>query len=1096
MRFLKRKSEESGLNALVFSHNFSEKMRISLSSILVLLFLLFGGSAFAQEIEVTGTLTDPKGMPLLGANVVIKNTKIGVLTDFNGKYSIDAELGDVLVFSYLGFKTQEIEVQDAVINVALEKNVSMLSEVVVTGYTTQLRSEMATSVSKLDTKVLQSAPRSNPATALAGTIAGLRVTQTSGQPGSTPSITLRGGTTFGGGGSPLVLINGVPGSFYALNSADIASIEVLKDAASTAIYGARAANGVILITTKSGKAGSSKITYRHSYTINRKPDTPDYLGAENYIRYNRKAVINAQRVLGDNAFQNFLVGPQAMGTGNNTTNSPFTTMFLTDANRYLLDQPGWLSMVDPVTGEQLIFRNNDMSELFFQDSYASRHDLSFSGGNEKGTYYLGLGYLDNKGLVFGSGFKRISGNLNASYKITDDFKISSNIIYAHSSISGSYLGSNYNVFQRAAGQPPTSRIFNTNPDGTLSDIPNPGTNSGFGNPLYYKDKFLNDNLEQRLTASVQMDWEFADNFNLMVRGSHFTINNSNESFNKAYLNAGSLIVSREASVSHARTVRNQATAIVSYNNTFNEKHNVDVLVGGEYFRDNDFGLSASTRLSPTDLIPTLNAGAEANGVPSSSRTSYSIISQFAQLNYVYDDKYLVGLTVRRDGTSRLATQKYDVFPGVSVGWNMHNEAFFEESAVNSVISRLKPRVSYGVNGNIDVLSNFGVFGLYSETGVYDTQTGYGNSNLPVLGLTWERSTTLNFGLDVGLFDNRVSILADYFIRDVEDKLADLPLPLWTGFSSILTNNGILRNKGLELELNAIVVDTEDWNWTLGATYFTQKRFVHKLPENGLENNRQGGVEVYDPATGGTKYIGGLQEGKRVGLDVVAAYIPMGVYNTDAELQKDAGRVVAFASDPEFQQLGDTRWKDLNGDNIIDFKDRVKIGRTTPDLFGGFTSDLTYKNFNLFIKTDFAMGHLILNATRLRGMSQVQGNQNWTSEILNTWTPENANSNVPRFDFTDPQNNHQAAGGSSGSQFSDSARYWEKGDYFAIREVTLSYTFDEEPIKNLVQKLRLYVSGGNLTYFSDYTGYSPEKGGVDSGRFPLPITFTVGLSATF
>ncbi|HET7360465.1 MAG TPA: SusC/RagA family TonB-linked outer membrane protein [Salinimicrobium sp.] len=1071
-------------------------MKVRPSAHLWLAFLFFGLAASAQEIEVTGTVTDPDGMPLPGVNVIVKNTNNGVLTNFDGEYSITTDVGDVLVFSYLGFETQEIEVQDPVINVSMKEDVSMLSEVVVTGYTTQLRSEMATSVSKLDTKVLKSAPRTNPATALQGTIAGLKVTQTTGQPGSTPSITLRGGTTFGGGGSPLVLINGVPGSFYALNSADIASIEVLKDAASTAIYGARAANGVILITTKSGTPGQSQITYRHSYTINRLPDTPNYLEAKNFILYNRRSIINTQRVLGETAFQSFLTGPQSMGTGNNTTNSPFTTMFLSDENRYLLDHPGWLTMEDPVTGETLIFRNNDMSELFFQNSYASRHDLSFSGGNEKGTYYLGLGYLDNKGLVIGSGFERFSGNLNASYNITDKFKVTSNIIYAHSSISGTYLGNDRFVFQRAAGQPPTSRIFNTNPDGTLSDIPNPGTNFGFGNPLYYGDKFLDDNLEQRLTAAVQFDWEFAKNFNLMVQGSHFTINNSNESFNKAYLNAGALITTRTAGVSHDRTVRNQATAIVSYNNTFNEKHDVDILVGGEYFRDNDFGLSAGTRLSPTDLIHTLNAGAEANGVPSSFHTSYSIISQFAQLNYVYDDRYLVGLTVRRDGTSRLANRKYDVFPGVSVGWNIHNENFFQDFGINSFVSRLKPRVSYGVNGNIDVLSNYGVFGLYSETDVYDTQTGYGNSNLPVLDLTWERSTTLNFGLDVGLFDDRISILADYFIRDVEDKLADLPLPLWTGFSSILTNNGVLRNKGLELELNAVVVNSEDWNWTLGGTYFTQKGYVQKLPENGLENNRQDVIEIYDPATGDTQFVGGLQEGQRVGLDIVTAYIPMGVYNTEAELQEDAGRVVQFASDPEFQQLGDTRWKDLNGDNIIDFKDRMVIGRTTPEFFGGITSDLTYKNFNLFIKTDFAMGHLILNASRLRGMSQVQGNQNWTTEILKTWTPGNSDSNVPRFDFTDPQGNHQAGGGSTGSQYSDSARYWEKGDYFSLREVTLSYTFDNEPIKNVLQNLRLYISGGNITYFSDYTGNSPEEGGIDRGRFPLPITYTVGVSATF
>ena len=1061
--------------------------------LLIFLLTLFAVPLQAQERKITGQVTDGTGMPMPGVNILVKNTSEGVQTDFDGNYSIEAGPEDVLVFSYIGFEVQEIEVgNQATINVTLEQATSALDEVVVTGYSTQTRSTMATSISKLDTKVLKSAPRSNAATALQGTIAGLRVTQNTGQPGSTPSITLRGGTNFGGGGSPLVLIDGVPGSFYALNSDDIASIEVLKDAASTAVYGARAANGVILVTTKRGQVGKTNITYRHRYTINERRETDNYLGAADFIAYNRQAIVNTYPIIGGQ-FNGFLTGPQAMGVGNNTTNSPFTTMILSDENRYLLGQPGWSTIVDPVDpSRELIFMENDMSELFFQDSYASDHSISFDGGNENGKFYLGLGYLDDKGLVFGSGFERYSGTFNASYNLTDNFKVSANMIYAHSSIAGTYLNNDFWVFQRAAGQPPTSRIYNNNPDGTLSEEPNPGTNLSFGNPLYYHDKFLRENLEQRLTSSVQFDWEFLKNFNLMVRGSHFTVNNSNESFNKAYQDGGSVNTSRNAAVSHQRTLRNQLTSIVSYKNTFAEDHNVDVMLGGELFREDYFSSSAGTRLSPTDLIPTLNAGAEANGVPSSFRDKYAIASVFGQLNYDYDDRYLVGLTFRRDGASRLGNNKYDFFPGASVGWNIHNENFYQESALADVVSRLKPRVSYGVNGNIDVLSNFGIFGLYSETSVYDTQTGYANTNLPTMNLKWERSTTLNMGLDVGLFNDRVNFLADYFIRNVDDKLANLTLPQWTGFSSILTNNGTLQNRGFELELNATVINTEAWNWNVGGTYFTQKSYAKDLPDNGVENNRQGGIEVYDPATGETQYVGGLQEGQRVGTDLVTAYVQEGVYQTQADLDADAGRTVAFARNPSLQQLGDARWKDVNGDNIIDYRDRVVLGRVTPDLFGGFTSDLSWKNFNLFVKTDFALGHMILNNTRVRGMSQVQGNQNWTTEILDTWTPENTNTDVPRFDFTDPQSNHRHGGG----QYSSSSRYWEKGDYLALREVTLSYTLQGENFNDWFQDLRLYATGGNLAYFNDYSGNSPENGGIDDGRYPLPKTLTLGVNVIF
>jgi hypothetical protein len=414
------------------------------------------------------------------------------------------------------------------------------------------------------------------------------------------------------------------------------------------------------------------------------------------------------------------------------------------------------------------------------------------------------------------------------------------------------------------------------------------------------------------------------------------------------------------------------------------------------------------------------------------------------------------------------------------------KVFMKHFNSKNIFSRIKPRVSYGVNGNIDVLSNFGVYGLYGETSVYGGQTGYANTNLPTLGLKWERATTLNLGMDLGLFNNRINILADYFIRDVDDKLANLNLPQWTGFSSILVNNGTLRNKGFELELHATIVNSENWNWNIGGTYFTQKRYVMSLPDNGIENNRQGGIEVYDPDTGGTKFIGGLQEGQRVGLDLVVGYIQTGVYQSQDQLDEHAGRRVMFANKPDFQQLGDVIWGDVNGDNIIDYRDRVILGRTTPDFFGGFTSDLTFKNFNLFVKTDFAVGHIIANNTRIRGMSQVQGFQNWTTEILDSWTPENSNTNVARFDMTDPQQNHRI----------HNSRYWEKGDYLALREVTLSYNVPGKLVYNFFQNLRVYATGSNLAYFNKYSGHSPENGGVDNGTFPLPISYTLGLNLSF
>jgi TonB-linked SusC/RagA family outer membrane protein len=1067
----------------------------------VVILMLLSGQAFAQK-DITGKVTDAATEePLPGVSIVITGTTLGTISNMDGSFTLSVpDDKNQLEFSMIGYKNQVVQLNgSSTMSVALEETTTALEEIVVTGYSTQSRAEMTTSISKLDTKVLESVPRSNAATALQGTIAGLKVTQTSGQPGTTPSMVVRGGTSFSGTGSPLILIDGVPGSFYALNADDIESMEVLKDAASTAIYGARAANGVILVTTKKGKAGRTNVSLRAKFSTNQRRDDPmEYLNAAEYVHFNRLAVKQAQDVMGYAWLNQFLTGAHAAATGNNTTNSIYTTMVLSEENRYLLDYEGWQTLEDPVNpGQQLIFMENEMSNLFYQDSHSMDYTLSFDGGNERGTYYLGLGFLDDKGMVFGSDFDRYSATFNASYKLTDALEVSSNLIYAHSNQTLPF-DSEYNLFQRTAGLAPTSRIYNNNPDGSLSEDYQPGTYLGFGNPLYYRDKFIRYNLEQRLTGSVQFDYSFLNNFKLTLRGSHFTINNSNEAFNKAYLNSGSLNTERRASASHQRTLRDQITALLNYRNTFNGVHNVTALVGTEYFREKYFGFSAATRLSPTDLIYTMNVGSEADGVPSSSRTGYEIASLFGQANYDFDYKYLLGLTFRYDGTSRLGNNKYGFFPGVSVGWNAHNEDFFQQSKINSVISKLKPRMSYGVNGNIDILSNFGVFGSYGQTAVYDTQTGYANNQLPLLDLRWERSTTFNFGLDVGLFDNRVSLISDFFIRDVKDKLAGLTLPLWTGFSSITTNNGTLQNRGIELELDANVLKTSDVNWNLGLTYYRVRNYAKDLPENGVEKNRQGGTEIYDPATGETKYVGGLQEGERVGYDVITAYVFDGVYKTQADIDAHEGRIVEFATKKDTRFLGDAIWKDLNGDNVINYLDRKVIGRRTPDFTGGLTSDFSYKNFNLFVKTDFTLGHYIINGRRVKGIAQTQGNQNGPAEITDTWTPDNPDADIPIFTLVDRQRNHLAAGYDQGSMDHSSSRMWEKGDFFALREVTLSYNLDGEKINNIVDNARLYLTGSNLAYFNSFSGSSPEESssGIDTGRFPLPRTITLGVNVNF
>lgn len=1055
--------------------------------------------------QIKGTVTDTAGLPLPGVNIAVKGTNIFAQTDFNGEFTITVpNNASKLIFSFIGMETLEVSIGNSPLKIILKESGQSLDEVIVTGYGKQTRATLTTSIAKLDTRILETSSRSNAATALQGTISGLRVTNNTGQPGATPSIVLRGGTNFDGSGSPLILVDGIPSSFYALNSDDIESIEVLKDAAATAIYGARSANGVILVTTKTGKKGRSSINYKYKFSINKERNDQKYLNAEDFINYNRQG-IGWYRESNNNpgGFVAFLTGANGMGTGGNAIDSPFTTQLLTATNNYLLDRPGWHSIPDILNANQqiLFYDNKSVGDRIYQNSETKDHYLSFDGGNEKGTYYLGLGLLDNDGLILGSGFKRYSGKFSGSYKVTEKVKVNSNILYSESNLSLSPLGDDATVFRRFQGQAPTSRTYDNNPDGTWSDIYAVGQNQSFGNPLYYQDKFVRKNLEQRLAASVGIDWKIIENLNLSVNGNHFTINNHNESFDRAYRtgsSSGPLNTNRLASVSLDRTLRNQLTGTLNYTKKIGS-HNFNALIGAEYFKNNDFSTSAGTRKSPTDLIETLNAGAEANGIPYSFETEYLITSTFGRLLYDYNDKYLIGATFRNDGSSRLGNEKYGFFPGASLGWNVHNENWFSDSKIEKYVTKLKPRLSYGVNGNQDVLSNYGVYGSYGSQGVYNGQTGYANSSLPTLGLLWEKSTTLNVGLDLSLFNNRLNFITDIYSRDIKDKLANLTLPYYTGFSSILTNNGTIRNKGFELEVNGDIIRNKDFTWNFGGTFTMNKNYVIKLPDNANDLNRQGGSLIWNPNTGKEEWVGGLQEGQRVGTDLVVAYIQDHIYATQVEA--DADNSITDQLMPAFSRnkrwAGDVKWVDQNGDGIINSLDRKVIGRTTPKLIGGFSTNVKYKNFNLFVKTDFATGHLVWNHIRNKGYGQTQGNLNQPIEVLDSWTPENTNTNWPRFVFVNGDKNIWRGSESVGSlQTEGNSQFWEKGDYLALRELTLSYNVPAKYFNDAIKNLSIYLTGSNLHYFKKMSGDTPEIGGVQFGAFPVPKTYTVGLNLTF
>ena len=493
--------------------------------------------------RITGKVVDEQGKAIIGANIIETGTTNGTVTDVDGNFSLQVANDATIRITFIGYLEKSIATAgQSAFNVILVEDTKALEELVVIGYGTLEKNRMTTSVSSLDNMALRNPAMGNVGSALSGAIPGLSVTNTSGQPGSEPWFVLRGGTSWEGTGAPLFIIDGAVGTLKGLNADDIESLDVLKDAASTSIYGARAANGVVLITTKKGKPGDMEISYQYRYGVEVPRYGYDRLNAEDYIRIYRNAWRDYYYLTGrTNNLGNIVKASSAYGTANTIDQSTYTTMYLTPENEYLLNE-GYKKMKDPLYGEKIgsyvfdkeyiIFQDNDMTRLFLKNGNINDHHLSFKGGNDRATYALGLGFLDNKGIVLKARYKRVSANLNSDFKITENVKLSSTVAYSNTNAYEPFLRSSGNIFQRIAAQPPTSRLYNM--DGSL----NPGLSTSFGNPLYWADKYNGANEEQRLRTNVALDWSILPELSFTATGSYSTTHNVDETFNKAYITMG------------------------------------------------------------------------------------------------------------------------------------------------------------------------------------------------------------------------------------------------------------------------------------------------------------------------------------------------------------------------------------------------------------------------------------------------------------------------------------------------------------------------------------------------------------------------------
>ncbi|MBQ9653074.1 MAG: SusC/RagA family TonB-linked outer membrane protein [Bacteroidales bacterium] len=1153
----------------------------------LLLSVLMPLGLLAQGNTCRGTVLDPQGEPVIGASVLIKGGALstGVVTEIDGTFvQPSAKAGDVLVISCIGYETAEVAWKGGPLKVVLRDDANMLEETVITAYGGRtLRSKMTNSISTVKNETIASGIHNQAAASLAGAVAGLSVRQTSGDPTSEPTIILRGGTGIDGSGSPLVIVDGAQRSMADINPNDIESIEVMKDAGATAIYGARAANGVILVTTKRGEEGTSAINFHVKNSWNYLNSPYEILDSEDYLYWMRVGTWRAGHLLQDDSGKWYgygtanvatLNGVQGYGIGNRyfdasgnvidgrVSNLGSWGVFSVDANgidaygndlSFLLSSSDWGMMVDPIAalaltdpnytytgrGNLLFWKGTTTKDINIKSPAPSRdYSVDFSGGNSKGRYYASLGYNRTEGAAVDNDYTRLSFVLNGDYKIRDWLHSNSSFNFSRTDqtpiLNGNYA---YNYFARAWFLPPTARIYNAK--GEFNPSPrNSATDSHVGivNPATDYQYLVN-----KFTISQAFTLYFTPWLNLKVNGSWYYIDTFYEYFRHDYLYGPNLTsTTRTSSNEYTNQLRQTYNAILNFNKSFADVHNTSAMLGMEYVDDWYFGFSAQGKNAPTDEFQDLELTriVDDNGDPVSERDIDSwhngnrVLSYFGKFDYDYDSKYLLSAVFRYDGYSRLAKEnRWGFFPGVSAGWVLSKEDFMEPT--RDLISFAKLRASYGANGVLaSAIGNYTVQGAYGSTTSYGGGTANILSTLPNAGLVWEKSWTSEGGLDISFFQNRLNLNFTYYNRIVSDKIASITTPSHSGITAFTSNNGTLRNRGIELELSARIVDTRDIKSNIRLTAAYNRNKIIKLPDNGLERNRQSATQVYvpgsyNPDTGESElmWVGGYQEGQTPGD--IYGFLAEGLFTAEDLASGNYDYWEDHSTTPTFGvsappvlygpeawkrltadgfptasngnltalpiQPGDVKWKDVNGDGMIDDYDKVKLGNTVPKWTGGFTLDFTWKGLSLSGRFDYALDYKVVDLASPQIMGAAQGTFNTIANVTDMYNPETGAHNglYGQYIWADQLGKRNIC------------RAWSsiftyEGSYLCARELTLTYALPKNIIKHVkMEKANVFVTGQNLGYLTKAGMLgSPEYGASYWGVYTLPRTLLIGANITF
>ena len=1020
------------------------------------------GLVNAQISKVTGNVTSEEdGLPVVGASVLVKGTTVGTVTDIDGNFTLTnvPSSAGTLVISFIGMQTQEVKVA-SVVKVVLKSDAEVLDEVMVVAYGTAKKSSFTGSASTVSAKSIEKLQVSNVSKALEGSAPGVQVAMQSGQPGSDATIRIRGIGSINSSSAPLFVVDGMPydGSIAAINPADIESINVLKDAASTSLYGSRAANGVVMITTKKGNAQKSKVTFDARVGINSR-GVPEYDIMKNPGEYMQTY---------------WTVLKNQLGSGQAASEGLFGKLGYNPydcANNAIVDANGNL------TSAKLLYRD-DWEKESISNGMRQEYGLTVQGGSEKSTHFLSIGYLDDEGIISNSDYSRLSLRASGDYSVNKYIKLNGSVSYARGEQNSQAISdlSNYvNTFMFTQYVAPIYPVYAYDAQGNRLYKEDGSPIYDFGDGTYGSrawgsnqnvvasdeaniNQVISDNVSGRFGATIN----FLNDFKFQANMGYDMVNQMQNRFQTPSFGDAAASGGRGYKY-RARTQTYTINELLSYTKTIAEKHHLDVLIGHENYKYMyNYLYNAKTNFFD-ETNPEYSNAINMESMDSYAH-EYTIESYLGRLNYDYDDKYYFSASIRRDGSSRFAKEnRWGTFWSVGGSWRISKENFMKDA---TWVDNLTLRASYGSVGNDDIYypnsttSNYYAYktqySITNSDGSFAVSKYYeGNPNL-----TWETSYNLNVGLSASLFNNLLNLDVEYFSKKTEDMLYNVPQPMSSGLSYISENALTMTNKGVEFSLGVNIPMPKDmtWNWTITGTHYKNK--VTDIPEDkqadGITHdvyyNIREGRSVYDFYY--YRYAGVDESGHSLW------------YYDDVD---ENGNVVLATTD-DYSQA-----------------DKYYIGTALPDFQGGISTDFSWKGLDFSIATNFQLGGEIYDSMYASLMhAGGTAGMNWHRDILNAWSDSNPTSNIPVLD-----------GDQNANTFSD--RFLIGASFFNIRNITLGYTLPKSWLKPiLVENARIYFAADNVALWSKRKGMDPRQyiSGQSNANYSAIRSMSVGISLTF